>query len=259
MAALLLDLQQLDLRIAEARIRIREFEPQLEELDEPGIRAEKEVVQLRKRVEELTLDQRRLKSSLTEKRDRLEKLAQRMNAVRNVREEAAVTAETDLVTRALEADEQESFQVEDLIARTAEKLSESEAALEQAMQELEPRRKAILDEQAKIETEVASLNKERDGFASQIRDDERVLYERIQAGGRSISVSPMTDDGACGHCFAMIPLQVQNEIRAGARMVCCESCGVIVAPPLPEVEAPAEIPVEEAAEEAAATGDSEEE
>ena len=44
-------------------------------------------------------------------------------------------------------------------------------------------------------------------------------------------VVSLLEDGACGHCFGMVPLQIQNEIRGGAEMLRCEECGVILTAP----------------------------
>jgi predicted nucleic acid-binding Zn-ribbon protein len=52
-----------------------------------------------------------------------------------------------------------------------------------------------------------------------------------------VAIASLTPDGACGHCFSLVPLQVQNEIREGRSMVTCEACGVILTPaPEPEGE-----------------------
>jgi predicted nucleic acid-binding Zn-ribbon protein len=44
-------------------------------------------------------------------------------------------------------------------------------------------------------------------------------------------------DGACGNCFSVIPLQLQNEVRRGGAMVRCEACGVILTMPHQDQEA----------------------
>jgi predicted nucleic acid-binding Zn-ribbon protein len=41
-------------------------------------------------------------------------------------------------------------------------------------------------------------------------------------------VAPLTDEGACGHCFNILPLQEQSEIRRGDKLRRCEACGVIL-------------------------------
>ena len=238
--ASLLGLQKLDRRVSDAEARIAAFEPQLEEIAEPVERLDAEVTQLKSRIQELKLDERRLELSAEERRQRMAKLQERLNAVRNLREEAAVHAEIDIVRRALEADEQEALSLLDLIRRNEERLDDSSEQLSTAQAELAPRREEILSEQARIRGELETYQADRDAYFAKVPTDERRLYERIKAGGRDVVVAAMTDDGACGHCFAMVTLQLQNEVRAGARLIRCESCGVIVAPPLSEEEAAAE-------------------
>ena len=50
------------------------------------------------------------------------------------------------------------------------------------------------------------------------------------SGSRDVAVSEITQDGACGNCFCVIPLQVQNEIRSSLNLIRCEACGVILTP-----------------------------
>ena len=238
--ASLLGLQKLDRRIDEAKARIAEYEPQLEEIAEPVERLETEVSQLKARLKELQLDERRLELSADERRARMTRLQERLNAVRNLREEAAVHAEMDLVRRTLEADEQEALSLLDLIRRNQERLEEATAELTAARAELEPRREDIEGKQREIQGELDAYAAERAAYIDGVPQDERRLYERIKAGGRPVVVAAMTEDGACGNCFAMVTLQLQNEVRAGSRLIRCESCGVIVAPPLSEEEAAAE-------------------
>ena len=45
-----------------------------------------------------------------------------------------------------------------------------------------------------------------------------------------VVIAAVTADGACGHCFGMIPLQQQTEIRQARDLTRCEACGVILMP-----------------------------
>lgn len=250
----LLDLQKLDLELAGAGEQLVTFEEQLEVVAEPYEKLDKEAEALKKRRTELTLDERRVELAAAEKRERLDKLQERMKQVRNLREEAAVHAELDLVRRAVEADEQEALSLLDLIRRTDERLEEVTAELDAAKEALEPQRQEILKAQADATSHFEGLQAKRDEFANRVPADELRIYDHIRSGRRKVAVAPMTPDGACGHCYAMVPLQVQNELRAGARLVRCEGCGVILAAPLSEeeLEAQAAAAAELAAEKAAA-------
>jgi predicted nucleic acid-binding Zn-ribbon protein len=225
--ATLFDLQKIDVQIRAARERI-------EGIDEAA----------QKRLQEIKLDERRLELSATEKRTRMDKLQERLNSVRNLREEAAVHVEADLVRRAVEADEQEALGLLDLIRRTEERLEELEEDLADAKAELEPRRRELLAEKARVETEMDELQVRREACAENVDPVERRLYDRILAGGRPVVVAEMTLDGACGYCYAVIPLQVQNELWQGQQLIRCESCGVILAPPDAEASGEAEASTE---------------
>lgn len=233
----LFDLQRIDVRIEQTKARIASFDPQLDEVDAPFQAVEAESDSLRKRFQELKLDERRLTTSSEDRKARLDRLQERLNAVRNLREEAAVHAEADLVRRALEADEQEAFGVMDLVQKAEERLSELETELESTKAEIEPARQELLDARAAEEKALEDLRKEREACAAKVDPRYLSLYERIKDGGRSVAVAPMTQDGACGVCFNMIPPQLQNEVRHGETLMRCEACGVILARPVDKTEA----------------------
>lgn len=223
------ELQKLDRRIAEARKKVSSFDPVLAEIDEPALALETDVEATRGRLKEMRLEARRLESSADERRSRTKKLQERMNEVRNLREEAAVHAELDMLRRALEGDEQEALGLLDQIRKLELRLDEQEAALEEARAELEPRRQELLREREEARDELAGLEDRRKQFAEEIDDRELRLYERIRSGKREVAVAELTPDGACGVCFSMIPLQLQTEVRDGRDLVRCEACGVILA------------------------------
>ncbi|MEZ4415048.1 MAG: hypothetical protein R3E10_04785 [Gemmatimonadota bacterium] len=225
----LLDLQRIDAEIQKADHRRLEFEPQLEAVGETAARLETEVEQARGRLNELKLDERRLENAARDKKARLDKLQDRLNSVRNLREEAAVHAEADLVRRAMEADEHEALSLLDLIRRAEERIEDLEAELDTARTELAPRREELLAGQQAVQTEIDALAERREAIAAQVPPAERAYYERVQDKGRRVVVAALTEDGACGHCYAVIPLQLQNEIRRGGVLIRCESCGVVLA------------------------------
>ena len=251
----LFDLQRIDLEIRRVQQRIAAFEPRLDEVEQPYQELTTEEESLRKRLQELKLDERRLTTSSGERRVRLDRLQERLNQVRNLREEAAVHAEADLVRRALEADEQEAFGVMDLVQKAEERLIELQQAMEGARAEIEPQREGILAERGKEEETLASLEAERSACASRVEKEKLALYDRIKAGGRAVAVSHMTEDGACGVCFNVIPLQLQNEVRQGESLLRCEACGVILAPPAPEADTAADEGSADAPPEDAVEGD----
>lgn len=228
MTGSLKNLQDMDLELEQLKERIAEFDPLIEEVEEPALALEQEVGTLKGRIQEMKVEERRLEHSADDRRARWKKLEERLKSVRNLREEAAVRAEMDLLRMALEGDEQEALTLLDQIRKMEDRLEAEEAALAQARSEVEPRRLQLLEEKESATQEQASLMEKRDGYAALVPSVERDNYERIRGGGRAVAVSSLTSDGACGHCYGMIPLQVQNEVRKGAVGLACEYCGVLL-------------------------------
>jgi predicted nucleic acid-binding Zn-ribbon protein len=222
------NLQDMDLQLEKMKERVSEFDPLLEEVEEPALALEKEVTTLKGRLQEMKVDERRLEHSADDRRARWKKLEERLKSVRNLREEAAVRAEMDLLRMGLEGDEQEALTLLDQIRRMEDRLEEAEEALEKARSEVEPRRLQLLEEKESAIQEYALLKEKRETYAALVPSRERENYERIRGGGRAVAVASITSDGACGNCFGMIPLQVQNEVRKGAVGLACEYCGVLL-------------------------------
>ena len=227
----LLELQTMDRQIRSIQDRVESFQGQLEAAEVPARELAEEVTATEARVKDLRLEERRMRLAAEEKRLRVHRLEERLNLVRNVREEAAVQAELGMVRRALDREEQEVISLLDQIGRFEERLDEQRAGMEEAHSALAPKKEEILAQQEAIRSEASSLELRRGLFAEGIERRYLAVYEDIAKGGRKVAVAPMTDDGACGACFSLIPLQLQNEIRSSGRLVSCEACGVIVTAP----------------------------
>jgi predicted nucleic acid-binding Zn-ribbon protein len=232
------ELQRLDDAILSVRDRVKELERRLAEVEKPAQDLDGEVGTTRSRLQEMRVEERRVEMAGDEKRDRMKKLEDRLNSVRNVREESAVTAEIEMVRRARESDEQEALSLLDQIRRLEDRLEEQSGALEEARSEVAPRRKEFEAEREAALAESARLEEERNAFARTLPEAEIRIYDAIRVGGRR-ALAPLTEDGACGNCFTVIPPQIQNEIRHGTQLIRCEGCGVILGAPLPEDLEPA--------------------
>lgn len=232
------ELQRLDAEIKRAEEDVKAYDPQIAEVEDPALQLESEVGTTRSRLQEMKVDEKRVELSANEKRERVKKLEERLKGVRNVREEAAVSAELDMVKRALAGEEQEALTLLDQIRKMEERLAEQQEALEEARAQVAPRRDELVAERQRAEESLAGMREKRDAFAGGLEHGELRLYEKIRSGGKRTAVAALTPDGACGNCYSMIPPQRQNEIRHGSDIIRCEACGVILTPPdaVPEEE-----------------------
>ena len=255
----LVELQRIDLKILAVQQQIRDFDPLLGEVEEPALVLESDAQKTRARLKEINLEERQLELSVAEKRERQKRLDERLGSVRNLREEAAVSAELEMVKQALQNDEQEALSILDQIRRMEGRLEELDEAITEARGIVGPRLEELISGRDTAEKELGALEQDRENFVHTMDALEIRLYEGIRRGGRVTAVAALTEDGACSHCFGIVPPQLQNEVRHGESLIRCEGCGVILTLTEYEDELTGVMAAEEPVEEEAAEEPVEEE
>ena len=255
----LVELQRIDLKILAVQQQIRDFDPLLGEVEEPALVLESDAQKTRARLKEINLEERQLELSVAEKRERQKRLDERLGSVRNLREEAAVSAELEMVKQALQNDEQEALSILDQIRRMEGRLEELDEAITEARGIVGPRLEELISGRDTAEKELGALEQDRENFVHTMDALEIRLYEGIRRGGRVTAVAALTEDGACSHCFGIVPPQLQNEVRHGESLIRCEGCGVILTLTEYEDELTGVMATEESVEEEAAEESVEEE
>ncbi len=228
--ASLLELQKIDAEIDRAASRVEGFAPLLEELESHQRKLAARIERARTRLRELSVAERRLERTAEEKRNRLRMLRDRLLKVHNLRQEAAVRAEMDLLNRSVDGDEQEALTYLDQIRKLEEEADKLERELADERERAGPRRREIEQEREDAESALASLQIRREACAVGLDRHEREVYEGLRSSRKGAIVMAITADGACGRCFSMVPLQMQAEVRAGGSLRRCEACGIIFAP-----------------------------
>jgi len=209
---------------------LAEFTPRIVAVDAPVTALQREIEQLRTRVEEMRLHQRKLERNAEDKRDRMRRYEERLGKVRNAREDSAARAEFDLIRKAADADDTETLELMDQVRRNELKLDDLEKKLVQADQSATPQREELVAARGAVEAELADLRVRRASAMERLPNQASRLYERVRAGRSRVIITTLTVDGACGHCFGIVPLQQQSEVKAGRALHRCEACGVILHP-----------------------------
>ncbi|MBR9988777.1 MAG: hypothetical protein KFH98_03420 [Gemmatimonadetes bacterium] len=226
--AALLELQELDTEIASAEMRVQEYAPRLETLEGPVTAAEKELEAARVRLEDLRAEYIRLERNAQQKEEKLHAYQEKLNKARTSRDEAAVRAELSLIGSALEADRADIRHVGDQTTRTDIKVDELQKILDKARDAIADERGELISGRDAAQLELDQLRERRENSAVRLDPQSRRLYERLRVGRSRMVLAPMTDEGACGNCFNVLPVQEQAEIRRGESLRRCEGCGVIL-------------------------------
>lgn len=226
----LVALQDLDREIAEAEAAVAAFAPRFDELVAPVVALEQEYEAAKTKLAELRDAVRRLERAAADKREKLRRYLDHLDRARTVREDAAARAEVGLVERAIEADEAEALDLMEQSRRVELRIDELEGKLGEARDALEPRRQELEAERAAAVEALAALRQRRERHVAAMAPNAVRLYERVRSGRTKVAVAALMPDGACSHCFGIVPLQQQAEIRRGGELRLCEACGVILYP-----------------------------
>jgi uncharacterized protein len=229
--AALLALQEIDDEIAVAQESVDAYAPRLESLEAPVMAVQRELEAASAKLEEMRADYVRLEVNAQQKEERLQAYHERLARSRTAREEAALRAELDLVRGALDADRADLQHVGEQTTRTDLKVDDLHRQFEKAEAAIAEERGRLLEERAAAEAAVAQLRDRRENLAVRLDPTSRRLYERVRGQRSRRVVAPMTDEGACGNCFNVLPLQEQAEVRRGETLHRCEGCGVILYAP----------------------------
>jgi uncharacterized protein len=225
----LLTLQDLDGEIEQAQTRVTAFTPRLAELRAPVSAIERETEQVRDKLEQLRKQQAKLDHGLNNKRERLRIHKEKAEKARKA-DEAELRTEVDFIARAVEAEEVETKEVTDQVRRHEMRIEELEKNAARTIEDLAPQVKELEAERDTAADELKILQDKRSNAAQHLDKQSLRLYERVRSGKRKTALAPLTDDGACGSCFNMLPPQEQSEIRTGNSLRRCEACGVILYP-----------------------------
>jgi predicted nucleic acid-binding Zn-ribbon protein len=167
--------------------------------------------------------------TLAEARDRHTKYQQQLYSVKTTREYDAITAEFNFVKDEIQVSEQ-------AIERETKRTVDLTRTLEDRVSQLERVRSERKVKHAELEEKLAetagdeqTLQSKRKAVVAQIHGPLYAHYERIRQQKDGRGVARMLD-GACGGCFAMIPPQIQQNIRQMNDIVMCETCGRYLCP-----------------------------
>ncbi|MEX2542532.1 MAG: C4-type zinc ribbon domain-containing protein [Trueperaceae bacterium] len=215
---------------------------ELDNLQEEKGRTPPELIETRKRRDEL---QERLTKRNREREDLRKRLSQNELELNTLdeRRKAAATAglRADSAKEASQYQNQElqfATRVQELEEDTMplmgelETLDEDIATLQGEVDELEPvLAELTATENARIEaleSRIDDMSGERDALAKDI--DRQLLrqYEQVRKARRGLGLVPLVSNQQCGGCNVKLPIHVVQKARKGAGVTRCPSCGRIL-------------------------------
>lgn len=155
----------------------------------------------------------------------IKKYEEQLNTVKNNREYEALNKEIEFANLEILTSEKKIKQMEDQIAMRHGLLDDTQAQIDGRMLGLNDKRQEleeIVRETEKEEERLRSLSADAEAHV-----DDRILgaYRKIRKNMRNGLAVVSSDREACGGCFAIIPPQMQLELRQKKKLLICENCG----------------------------------
>lgn len=223
----LLDLQTHDLELLDVDVRLLEVATKISLLDTELGKAQDAVTQAERQIEAERKKRDELESKIEGHRKHQEKRKEKLEFMKTPKEVSALMAEIDLARSVLSNEESEWVKSADQVGALETRRQESEAQVS-GVRAAQAEARAALDEKRQaLDEERRQVMQRREASAIQVNRALLLRYEKLRGSRRAAVVVPLNGP-ACGACFTQVPLSRRSQIKAGAVIEGCESCGVIL-------------------------------
>lgn len=236
----LLEVQELDVEIAEKEERLEELPKRRDEVSAEIRALDEERSAHEKAMEKARVERRTKETELDARREQLERYESQLNDVKTNVAYSALLTEIQGTKREMSDLEDEILELMEQIEAHEERLEEIAGELEQKRAEASDELEALDREEAELEEAVGDLDHKRDRLAEQVDGTLLHMYGRLRRARRFPALVPLRGH-ACGACHNRLPPQVVQEVAHRGELHVCEACGVLVyGPGSPQEEDAAE-------------------
>jgi predicted nucleic acid-binding Zn-ribbon protein len=221
----LIDLQQLDTRIAGLEGEAARLPKQLAAIEASLAEASKTVETLKARTDATRKELRAKEKDLEVTAGKRTKAEARLYEVKTNKEYSAVLVEIEEIKQEKGRTEEEILGLMETQERLATDIRESETRLKARQEQARQDETMVRGKLAKVEADLTAVRSERETCAREIPPLVLAGYERVLRARAGVAVSPVSVTGVCGGCRVTIRPQVLQELRSGSALMTCESCG----------------------------------
>ena len=225
--SLLIQLQHCDNRIREI-VKQKEDKPLKIKQSEDTLRdTEKQIEEERSSLNAFKKERRRIEEEVQELDQKIEKSMIKLSHIKSNKEYTAALKEIDDLKRAKFILEDKIIEVMEKVDTSQQDAAEQDRRLKETRLEVEKIKEQILQELARLDQELAGLEKRKDSFLEEVDPD--ILRKYLFLSGRKNgSAVAAVVTGVCQSCHLGIPPQKFNELIRGNALMTCPHCNRII-------------------------------
>ncbi|MBN1601421.1 MAG: hypothetical protein JW915_07415 [Chitinispirillaceae bacterium] len=226
---LLMQLQEIDLRIKEQELAQENFPVEVTQLEQEITKMKAALDHANEKLRKATAEKTTFEEQIQKAKDGLDKSQDRLNNIKTNREYDAVHAEIEAQKHMVNTAETRKKNIIEEIERLQEAVNEAQSMYEAAVSNNEPKIKELKEKITAIDSTIATIVKERDVLVPQIGKHILRPYDLIRKkrkNGKALSL--INNNRNCSVCFKVLEPQLYNEIKRGLKLIICENCGSIM-------------------------------
>ena len=234
----LVELQNLETAIEEAKRRIAAHPQRVAEADARLAQAKEAVEAVKQRLKASQETRREAEKEAATYQGRLSKFKDQLSAVKTNREYQAMQHEIETAQKELGVVEErvlERMMESDTLAAEIKK-AEQELAAQQ--KDVDAEKKTLAEELVTVEAALKDGTEKRSARVASLPPQLVALFEQVARARKGVALTTATRDGLCAACHVRLRPQVFQEIRRNDQIIQCASCNRILyfVPPPPPVE-----------------------
>lgn len=223
----LIRLQQLQRRIEELNLRVKEAPQEIDSLDHELADDKLAVEEAQQAIDESGKEGRRLELEIEDLRRKLSHQKDRLMEVKTNAEYQATLHEISYVQKQIGAKEdqilEQMIDVDDLNTR----LKSARQALTERQEEIAARKQELRDLITSATAELELDGKALEELEAGIAENTLKRYRQIASVRNGVAMAKVVDH-SCEKCHVRLRPQLFAEVKAGHRMILCENCSRIL-------------------------------
>ena len=221
-------LQQIDITIDQADIRIKEIETllsdnaNLRKASALASRAEKNLLAARK-------EQHSAETKVKDQRIKIEQVENTLysGTIRNPKELQDMQNEVAALKRFLETLEERQLEAMLVVDDYKEQFDEAQKILQKYQAHAEKQQTGLTLEHEQIMSKRAASLEQRQQVLNAITQDDLLVYNRLRKTRAGVAVAKV-EDRACKACGSTLTASLNQAARSPSQVVFCDSCGRIL-------------------------------
>ncbi len=219
----LIDLQKLDLRIADLKEQRRKIPERLEVNEAPLREAKRVVHEASASVEALIKDRRNHEKDLEAHEDRIGKMKDRAAQLKTNQEYQAHLFEVELANKKRGEIEEKILLAMEQIEQTQRTIASAQVQLKES-EALFTKEKAVLDEKDRVlAAELTELEVQQKQLAGRVEKGLLARYNKLKSTRKDQALA-LVKNGICVGCRLQLPPQLISQVKRGDDVHTCPYC-----------------------------------